>query len=204
MPIRTNRGRAAVYRRLWGWPLRSPRHLVATVVGVIVLITAISVVVPTLLGPRPRTGSTAGATSTVVTGGSGADNQVGVLPTVTSTPLPTKAASPTAAPTSAPVNPNAQLVADGWVDAFSSFEPGKTTKDKWLAGLKPFTSEELFPRLASIEPANVPVVIDKAVKPIKSFTDSAEFEAKLEDGKLVVTVVKLPEGWRVHEFDKVG
>ncbi len=202
MPIRTNRGRTAVYRRLWGWPLRSPRHLVASIVGVVVVVTTISVVIPNAINPRPS-GSTAGTTSTVATGGSGG-NQVGVLPSTTSAPLPTKAPSPTAAPSSAPVNPNAQLVADMWVDAYGAFEVGKTTKDKWLAGLKPHTSEELFPRLASIEPANVPVVIDQPVKPIKSFTDSAEFEAQLENGKLVVTVVKLPEGWRVHEFDKVG
>lgn len=202
MPIRTNRGRAAVYRRLWGWPLRSPRHLVATIVGVIALIATISVVVPNAIGPKP--GGGAAGTSTVVTTGGSGGNQIGVLPTATSAPLPTKAPSPTAAPSSAPPSAGAQLAADGWVDAFSSFEPGKTTKEQWLAGLKPFTSEELFPRLASIEPANVPVVVDKAVKPIRSFTDSAEFEAKLEDGKLVVTVARLPEGWRVHEFDKVG
>lgn len=202
MPIRTNRGRTAVYRRLWGWPLRSPKHLVATIVGVMVVVTAISVVIPNAIGPRSN-GSQAGATSTTQTLTSGG-NQIGVLPTVTASPLPTKAPSPTAAPSSAPVNPNAQLVADMWVDAFGSYEPGKTTKEKWLEGLKPSTSEELFPRLASIDPANVPVLIDQPVKAIKSFTDSAEFEAPLENGKLVVTVVKLPEGWRVHEFDKVG
>ena len=38
MPIRTNRGRAAVYRRLWGWPLRSPRHLIGLVVVVLALV----------------------------------------------------------------------------------------------------------------------------------------------------------------------
>lgn len=200
MPIRTNRGRAAVYRRLWGWPLRSPRHLVASIVGVTVLVATISVVIPNAIKPR-QGGGTAGTTSTVVTGGSGG-NQVGVLPTATSTALPTKAQSPTAAPTSAPVNPNAQLVADMWVDAFSAFEPGKTTKEQWLAGLKPHTSNELFPRLESVEPANVPAVIDQPVKAIKSFTESAEFEARLEDGKLLVTVVKLPEGWRVHDWTK--
>ncbi|WP_033442685.1 hypothetical protein [Saccharothrix sp. NRRL B-16314] len=203
MPIRTNRGRAAVYRRLWGWPLRSPKHLVATIVGVTVLVTTISVVIPNAVNQRSA-GGQGGATTSTTRSVAGGGNQVGVLPSTTSTPLPTKAPSPTAAPSSAPVNANAQLVADMWVDAFGSFEPGKTTKDKWLADLKPHTSEELFPRLESIEPANVPVVIDQPVKAVKSFTDSAEFEARLEDGKLVVTVVKLPEGWRVHEFDKVG
>ncbi|KOX17292.1 hypothetical protein ADK67_38780 [Saccharothrix sp. NRRL B-16348] len=201
MPIRTNRGRAAVYRRLWGWPLRSPRHLVASIVGVTVLVTTISVVIPNAIKPQP-TGSTAGTTSTVVTGGNG--TQVGVLPTVTSTALPTKAQSPTAAPSSAPVNPNAQLVADMWVDAFSAFQPGKTTKEQWLAGLKPHTSNEKFPALESVDPANVPAVIDEPVKAIKSFTASAEFEARLEDGKLIVTVAKLPEGWVVTDWTKVG
>ena len=202
MPIRTNRGRTAVYRRLWGWPLRSPRHLVASIVGVTVLVTTISVVIPNAIKPRPG-GGTAGTTSTGVTGGSGG-NQVGVLPTATSTRLPTKAPSPTAAPTSAPVNPNAQLVADMWVDAFGAYEPGKTTKEQWLAGLKPHTSNEKFPAMESVDPANVPAVIDQPVKAIKSFTESAEFEAQLKDGKLIVTVAKLPEGWVVTDWTKVG
>ncbi|PSL54463.1 hypothetical protein B0I31_107523 [Saccharothrix carnea] len=202
MPIRTNRGRAAVYRRLWGWPLRSPRHLVATIVGVVVLVTTISVVIPNAIKPRGGSG-TAGATSTTTKPGGGG-SQIGVLPTVTSTPLPTKAPSPTAAPSSAPVNPNAQLVADMWVDAFGAYQPGKTTKEQWLAGLEPHTSDEKFPALESVDPANVPAVVDQPVKAIKSFTDSAEFEAKLEDGRLIVTVAKLPEGWVVTEWTKVG
>ncbi|WP_367132045.1 hypothetical protein [Saccharothrix sp. HUAS TT1] len=202
MPIRTNRGRVAVYRRLWGWPLRSPRHLMGTIIAVIALITTISVVVPSAIDPK-RGGGTAGTTSVVPTGGSGG-NQVGVLPSTTSTPLPTKAPSPTAALTSAPVNPNTQLVADMWVDAFSSFEPGKTTKAQWLAGLEPYTADEKFPQLESVDPVQVPAVVDKAVKPIKSFTDSAEFEAELEDGRLIVTVAKLPEGWVVTDWAKVG
>lgn len=201
MPIRTNRGRTAVYRRLWGWPLRSPRHLVAAIVGFLALVAAISIVIDNAVGAR--SGPVAGTTSTTATA-SGGGNQVGVLPTATSTPLPTKAPSPTPAGTTAPVNPTAALTADAWIDAFSRFEPGKTTKEKWLEGLKPHTSEELFPRLESIDPVNVPVVIDQPVKAVKSFTDSVEFEAALEDGKLVVTVAKLPEGWRVHEYDKVG
>ncbi|ROP38297.1 hypothetical protein [Saccharothrix texasensis] len=202
MPIRTNRGRTAVYRRLWGWPLRSPRHLITSIVGVFVVVTTISVVIPNAIKPPPR-GGTAGTTSTVTTGSSGG-NQVGVLPTATSTALPTKAQSPTAAPSSAPVNSNAAAVATAWVDAFSRFEPGKTTKEQWLDGLDRWTADEVFPRLQSVEPANVPVVLDKTVRTIKSFTDSAEFEAKLEEGKLIVTVAKLPEGWVVTDWTKVG
>ncbi|XVS65421.1 hypothetical protein ACQPYE_04960 [Actinosynnema sp. CA-299493] len=203
MPIRTNRGRAAVYRRLWGWPLRSPRHLVTTIVGVFVVVTTISVVIPNAIKPPPGRGGTAGATTTATTGGNGG-NQVGVLPTLTSTALPTKAQSPTAAAPSAPVNPNAQLVADMWVDAFGSYEPGKTTKEQWLAALKPYTKNEKFSALQSVDPVSVPAEIDKAVRPIKSVTGSVDFEAKLKDGRLIVTVAELPEGWVVTDWTKVG
>lgn len=68
MPIRTNRGRAAVYRRVWGWPLRSPRHLAATLSVVAVLAAGLGYVVGGGREPRPeRPGlaaeSTAGTTT---------------------------------------------------------------------------------------------------------------------------------------------
>lgn len=44
MPVRTNRGRAAVYRKLWAWPLRSLRRLMMTGAVLIVLGLAISLV----------------------------------------------------------------------------------------------------------------------------------------------------------------
>ncbi|WP_447005805.1 hypothetical protein ACRAKI_04615 [Saccharothrix isguenensis] len=201
MPIRTNRGRAAVYRRLWGWPLRSPKHLAATIVGVIALITTISVVIPNAVNQRP---AGQGATTSTTQAATGGGNQIGVLPSATATPLPTKAPSPVPAPPSVTADPTVQMIADMWVDAYASFEPGKTTKEEWLKGLKPYTSKEQFPRLESIAPENVPVVIVKAVKAVKSVAGSAEFEAELEDGKLFVTVVELPEGWRVHKFDRTG
>jgi len=37
LPIRTHRGRAAVYRMFWGWPVRSPKHLAATVLALVVI-----------------------------------------------------------------------------------------------------------------------------------------------------------------------
>ncbi|GAA1306737.1 hypothetical protein [Saccharothrix xinjiangensis] len=203
MPIRTNRGRTAVYRRLWGWPLRSPRHLAMAIIGFAAVVAATSVLIDNAVGPGKGRGPAATAPSTTVA--SGAGNQVGVLPPPrTSTPLPTKAPSPTPGGATVPVNPNAQLVADMWVDAFSDFEPGRTTKERWLEGLRPHTSNEVFPQLESVDPVDVPVVIDQPVKAVKSFTDSVEFEAPLEDGKLYVVVVRLPEGWKVHKFDKVG
>lgn len=54
MPIRTHRGRAAVYRRLWGWPLRSPKHLVGAVVLIGVVVTAVGFLLPEQTTVRPR------------------------------------------------------------------------------------------------------------------------------------------------------
>ncbi|MEU5693775.1 hypothetical protein [Actinosynnema sp. NPDC020468] len=200
MPIRTNRGRAAVYRRLWGWPLRSPRHLVITIVVFTALVLAISFVLPRVLGAPagPRTQQGAAATTT--------GTQVGVLPTATgpTTPQPTKAPPPTASGPTVAVPADAQMTAELWVEVYGSFKPGVSTKEKWLADLKKYTSEELFPRLDSIDPANVPAVIKDKIKPVRSVTDSVKFEVPLSNGKLVLTVVKLPEGWRVHQFDKVA
>ncbi|WP_433268817.1 hypothetical protein ACQPZF_05210 [Actinosynnema sp. CS-041913] len=204
MPIRTNRGRAAVYRRLWGWPLRSPRHLVATIVLLIAVVTTIGIVADKLVGPRSS--ATSGpTTSSSRTSSSGSGNQVGVLPSTTGTtsPLPTKAPSPTPAPTSAPVSPDAQLVAESWIEAWLD-HPDGVTNAKWLAGLKPWTSDELLPTLQSVDPANVPKEIKSPVKASRSTTDSVDFEADLETGKLVLTVAKLPEGWRVHKYSRVG
>ena len=54
MPIRTNRGRAVVYRQVWGWPLRSPRHLAATLAVVAVLAAGVGYVAGDGRGPRPE------------------------------------------------------------------------------------------------------------------------------------------------------
>src|SRR5262245_30959114 len=55
MPIRTDRERAVLYRRFWGWPLRSPQHL--TLTTVLAAAAAIGIALLTSLGaqrdPRP-------------------------------------------------------------------------------------------------------------------------------------------------------
>src|SRR6187551_1920285 len=115
MPIRTNRGRAAVYRRLWSWPLRSPNHLIATIVGFAVVIIVFTSVIPAITkGARGGGANNAGATST-----SQVPGQVGVLPSgVPTISLPTKAAPPSSAPASSPVDPDAAVTADLWAEAW--------------------------------------------------------------------------------------
>jgi hypothetical protein len=198
MPIRTNRGRAAVYRRLWGWPLRSPNHLIATIVGFAVLIFVLSFVVPNLGKGSNAAGPLTGAA------GSSAPGQVGVLPSgVPSISLPTKAAPPSSNPPSAAVDPNAQLIAENWAEAYSTHPVG-ITNEAWLAKLKPYTTDELLPQMATIDPVQLPDGgLVGQVKPIESHTDSAKFEAGFKAGlKVVMTLVKKDGEWRVHQFSR--
>ena len=204
MPIRTNRGRAAVYRRLWGWPLRSPNHLVVAIVVFAVAVFAISVIVPNAVSGSK--GAKQGTTTGTGVSPSSGPGQVGVLPPAsTSTPLPTKAPSPVATPSSAPPAADAVLVADLWADAFIT-HPAGITNEKWVEKLEPYTTDELLPRLKSVEPSLAPSELKSPLKVTASHAESVSFEADLESGKLVMTVVKrpAPEGWRVHEYTRVG
>jgi hypothetical protein len=198
MPIRTNRGRAAVYRRLWGWPLRSPNHLIATIVGFAVLVFVLSFVVPNVGKRSSAAGPLTGAA------GSSAPGQVGVLPSgVPSISLPTKAAPPSPNPPSAAVDPNAQLTAENWAEAWST-HPAGITNEQWLAKLKPYTTEEKLPTMSSVDPANLPDGgLTGTVKARESHAESAVFEVGLKaGGKLVMTLVKRDGEWRVHEYGR--
>ena len=89
MPIRTNRGRAAVYRRLWGWPLRSPRHLAASIIIFVVLVVTLGVIIPKVLDRKATDPSAGRADLDVVAG-----TQVGQLPCSSGVSLPTKRRRP--------------------------------------------------------------------------------------------------------------
>ena len=53
MPLRTNR-RAVLYRRLWGWPLRSPQHAAAAVAAAAAAAVALGMAVSTGAPGPPR------------------------------------------------------------------------------------------------------------------------------------------------------
>jgi hypothetical protein len=57
--------------------------------------------------------------------------------------------------------------------------------------------------MATIDPKNVPDKITQRVVPKKSFTSSADFEVGTDLGKVVITLVKAPDGkWRVNSYTK--
>jgi hypothetical protein len=198
MPIRTNRGRAAVYRRLWGWPLRSPRHLAASIIIFVVVVVALGVIIPKLLDRNPSAQTTAAGPSSSSQG-----TQVGQLPS-SGASLPTKQPPPSNTASAAPPAADAQLVAELWAENWIKPPPDNDV-NKWLAQLRPYTTEEFLAQMATIDPKNVPDKITQKVTPKKSFVSSADFEVGTDLGKVVITLVKTPSNeWRVNSYTKAS
>jgi hypothetical protein len=198
MPIRTNRGRTAVYRRLWGWPLRSPRHLMGTLVFLAILVTALGIVLPKAVGkPQAKASPTTGTTSITAT-------PPGVAAPVPTSNLPTRLSAPLATPTTAAANDDAVRVAKEWAAAWVD-HPAGITSEQWLAKLKPFTTEEYLPVMASVDPANIPATKVTGEPSIgTSYTSSVQLTIPTDGPKLAITVVNTNAGWRVADYDQAS
>src|SRR2546423_5080642 len=144
--------------------MRSPRHLVATVLVVGALVLTVGLIVPRLTGSNRPSGAAAnlGATSTTTTrtGTPGAGSRQGSVPGAgqnpTSTPttsLPTRPTAPAQTPTSAPPSPKAMDTATAWAKAWVTHPQGVTT-EQWLNGLKPYTTEERLSVTSTVDPRN--------------------------------------------------
>lgn len=202
MPIRTNRGRAAVYRRLWGWPMRSPTHLVGTVVLVVALMVAAGLLVPRLVddnGAAP--GSPGAAGSTGATSDSAARSPEGSAePTLDRETLPTRLSEPLATPTTAEPAPEALEVAKQWVTAWAA-APEDGAQDAWLESLRPYTTAEFLPQLRTVDPANVEATkVVGEPKAREAYTRSVKAEVTTDGPTLLVTVIETDDGWRVTGY----
>lgn len=216
MPIRTNRGRAAVYRRLWGWPMRSPRHLVVTlgVVGVVVI--TVGLIVPKLTGSNAPQGAanlgggstsaapgvpgaTGGGTSAPGPGGGG--QQTTAAPT---TSLPNRLTSLPQTPTPAPPAQKALDIATLWAKAWVTHPQGTTT-EQWLNGLRPYTTEEQIAVMSSVDPANIAATEVTGPPTAKnSYTTSVDATLPTNGGTLWITVIATPEGWKVARYEQAA
>lgn len=204
MPIRTNRGRAAVYRRLWGWPMRSPRHLAMLVFVVAVVVIAAGIVIPQLTGsddkPRGTAAETTGSKTTTVSSWPSPSTPGATGGTTSS--LPTRITSPPSNPTSAPPARDALDVADDWGHAWVNHPEGMTT-EQWLATLQPFTTEEQLTEMATVDPRNITATkITGEPQTVESYTSSVKVKLPTDDGDLLITVIKTPAGWRVNFYDQ--
>lgn len=202
MPIRTNRGRAAVYRRLWGWPLRSPRHLVIALIGFAVIVTVLAIATAKLSGPKPQPAAAPGTdtTTSTTTQNVAPVTDPSTAPT-TSTTLPTRLPAPPS-PSSAAPDPQALDVAVRWTSAWANHPSGVSTY-QWLQGMRPYTTEEYMTIMESIDPANVPA--SKVTGPataISSVAGSIDVRVPTDGGPIAITLIKTTEGWRVTHYDQ--
>jgi hypothetical protein len=192
MPIRTHRGRAAVYRRLWGWPLRSPKHLVFAVVLFAVAATVIGLLLPEP-PPPPR------AESERYTEQPPPPSAV----RQTSHASPPSFSVPMGAPPAAAPNPDGLAVAETWGKQWVNHPPG-TNKQQWMERLRPYTSDEFITVMDSIDPANVPATaITGPPRAVESTASSMEVRLPTNAGDVQVRVSSTPQGWRVAGYDKV-
>lgn len=195
-PIRTNRGRAAVYRRLWAWPLRSPRHLATAVLGLAVLITVASILIPEDANPlSARTAASRSATSSKPP------------PSRTATTAPSTTGIPRGAVTTTPpapatAAPEALDIASAWAKAWVNHPPG-ITNEQWTAQLAPLTTDEFIPQLRTIDPANIPsTAVTGPPTPTKATAKAVELDITTDGAILHLTVIATPAGWRVSAYDR--
>ncbi|MDQ3906182.1 MAG: hypothetical protein M3300_12240 [Actinomycetota bacterium] len=193
MPIRTHRGRAAVYRKFWGWPVRSPAHLAGTVLVAVIIAGGVGMALPDRhpLGnggavPSGSSRATASVSAPAALAGTGGHRATGAR-----------------AP-SAPAPAAALTVARSWVQAFLTVRKGATSA-QWAEQLRPFTTDDLFPELLSIDPANVPTaqIID-ALRTVSVGAGSAEVDVPTTAMVVRVLVVSTPAGWRVASYEQAG
>ncbi|GAB2981763.1 hypothetical protein LWP59_05110 [Amycolatopsis acidiphila] len=198
MPIRTNRGRAAVYRRLWGFPLRSPRHLAGTAIVVAILVIAIGIVVPQLLGPGPGNQVTPARIPD-------ATSSAGQRPAGgSSVPMSTRLTAPLVQPTSAAPDPEAVNVAKLWAQAWVN-HPAGITNAQWLDALRPYTTDEFLPQMSSVDPANIPASrLTGDPTATQSYTSSVQVLVPTDGPKLSITVSQTAAGWRVSDYDQAS
>ncbi|CAM3171110.1 hypothetical protein SAXI111661_21250 [Saccharomonospora xinjiangensis] len=202
MPIRTNRGRAAVYRRLWGWPMRSPTHLVGTVVFLVALMVAAGILVPRLVGDTgtaPVPSGAAGSAREGTTGTTGA----GAEPTLDRETLPTRLSEPLATPTPVEPAPEALRVAKQWATAWVSAPDSGAdgAGDAWLESLRPHTTEEFLPQLSTVDPGNVEATkVVGEPKARESYPKSVKAEITTDGPVLLVTVIETGDGWKVSDY----
>jgi len=192
MPIRTNRGRAAVYRRLWGAPMRSPKHLAVTVVVLAGLIVLGGFTLPRL------SGGPGGSDAVSASAHGSAQHDT---PVAHSRNLDTPHGPLTTPPSVAPAQ-QALTVARQWATAWVDHPEGMTTQE-WLAELEPYTTSEFLPQLRNIRLGNIPSSeVTGAAEPLSSHTKSLVARIPTDGPDLRVTVIDTDDGWRVTRYEQ--
>lgn len=203
MPIRTHRGRAAVYRRLWGWPLRSPKHLIFAVVLVVAAASGVGLLLPepppseAVAQARQDDGSDPSRTTT-------GSSEPSSEETGFASAEPPSISVPSKPPEPAPPDPAGLAVVDAWGRQWVEHPPG-TTNGQWLNRLRPYTTDEFITQMTSIDPANVPAnAVTGPVTAISSTETAMRVRLPTDAGIVEVRVVDSGQGWRVANYGKAA
>jgi len=196
VPIRTHRGRAAVYRTFWGWPVRSPKHLAGTVLAFAALSAGLALALP----EKQKVPAVAAPSSTARVNPFDPASRAAVPG-----PRPPAATTPSTPPAGGAAAPAAALtVADTWTKAFLS-APDRADATQWIEQLRPYTTEETLPLLESIDLDNVPEgEVTGQPRTVSSGAGKAEVDVPTTAGVMRLLLVLTPAGWRVADFDRVG
>jgi hypothetical protein len=203
VPIRTPRGRAAAYRGIWQWPLRSPARLAVTAVVVVAVAVGVSLAIGALGGGSDGRGTAGPWPSS--TSGRSVPRAPGSA-AVPSTPAPTALPPvPDLEPTTLPLSqaPAAALsVAARWSAAWVR-PPDGTTAQQWLDGLRSTTTEEYLGVLSNVDPGNIPATrVTGEPRAVRVAPRSIQVQVPTDALTLIVLVVDTETGWRVAGYDR--
>nr|WP_042189761.1 hypothetical protein [Kibdelosporangium sp. MJ126-NF4]CEL18863.1 hypothetical protein [Kibdelosporangium sp. MJ126-NF4]CTQ95333.1 hypothetical protein [Kibdelosporangium sp. MJ126-NF4] len=219
MPIRTNRGRVAVYRKLWGWPLRSPKHLVIAGLFLVAIVLFVAYLLPKIVGGQKPPAQNAAGTSTSARPGATSktsppsQGDPGVVPPSAQgggNQPPSQTLTETRQPVSenktpAKADPASLDTALKWAEAFTN-HPDNVKPEDWLNQLKAYTTDEYFgATLSKVDPKSVAQtrIQGRPAATADSYTSSVTVDIPTDVKKLRLTLVKTDQGWRVNEHTEV-
>jgi hypothetical protein len=115
-----------------------------------------------------------------------------------SNPTGSAATTPAAQP-----DRNAMDAAQRWAEAWVHHPRGRTVQE-WLAGLRPYTTDERLAVMATVDPQLI-LATEVTGNPLvkNSFRDSLEVVLATNGGTLSITVNRTSPGWRVADYDYV-
>ena len=121
---------------------------------------------------------------------------------VTQSPqLPTRI---TTQPPSAPPSPQALDIALQWGKAFVNHSKGITT-EQWLAGMRPFTTEDELAIMAAVDPEKISATEVTGTPQVKrSYLNSVEVILATNGETLSMTLINTHEGWRVAFYEQAA
>jgi hypothetical protein len=135
---------------------------------------------------------------------SGSGRSAGALAPVPD--VPTVTAAPTAPAAPPPeLTPTVLGVAQRWATAWADHPPGMTG-DQWSNRLRPYTTDEYLPVLASVDPANVPSSrVTGPPRAVEVHPESLRVDVPTDAVILQLLVVQVgPGDWRVAGYDRAS